>query len=283
VRNPRTPSGARHKRAAWRIWLLAAGLTLANPLLHKPLSDVCDWARSRWGFASYNLAALIAIPCASLLAVSPMLIRRRTALVRPATLLKTLILCAVSVAAQRWLLVANIELIHLPQYAVLAVVLLAAGVDAPSAYLLSIAAGVLDETYQHLVIYAHVAGTYFDVNDMVLNAIGAAWGVALFAGTFEASVEDAPRFIHFPESKTERRWRLSRGLGGLMLLAAFLIALWLDPPRFTPFLSPTTSGRAVYRVMSCAEGIVACTLLWGLIRVERRRVPAVDHARLAWT
>jgi hypothetical protein len=35
--------------------------------------------------------------------------------------------------------------------------------------------GVLDEGYQHLVIYAAIPGAHFDWNDVILNAIGAAW------------------------------------------------------------------------------------------------------------
>jgi hypothetical protein len=41
--------------------------------------------------------------------------------------------------------------------------------------------GVLDELYQGLVIYAHLPVTRFDINDVVLNAIGAAWAVVLAA------------------------------------------------------------------------------------------------------
>jgi hypothetical protein len=52
--------------------------------------------------------------------------------------------------------------------------------------------------------------------------------------------------------------------GATIAVLAFPIVLWLDPPRFRPLLSPTTSGRAMYRVMSSAEGLVVCTLLWGM-------------------
>jgi hypothetical protein len=257
-----------------RVWLVAAMLTLANPVLHKSISDVCDWVRARWGFESYNVTALIAIPVASLLVVLPALIRRRAVLLRTPTLVNVLIVSGISFAAQHWLLVANVELIHLPQFALLATLLLAAGLDASSAYLLSTAAGVLDETYQHLVIYAGVAGTYFDINDIVLNAIGAAWGVVLFAGMFEARM------------KTALSWRT----GVAVAAVALPVLWWLDPPRFSPFLSPTTSGRITYRVMSSAEGLVACALLWGMTRFVTRPEIAGSRteiagppARPAWT
>ncbi|MBF8300751.1 MAG: VanZ protein [Acidobacteria bacterium] len=165
-----------------RAWLLVA-LTIAYPLLHKDVSDVFDWASARWGFSAYNRAALIAIPLISILAMAPALARRRDLLLRTPTVAGVLVLTASTWAAQRWLMVVNIELIHLPQIALIAAVALSLGLSGPAAYLTATAAGALDETYQHLVVYAGRSDTYFDVNDIVINAIGAAWAVVLLAGT----------------------------------------------------------------------------------------------------
>jgi hypothetical protein len=270
----------RSRRAAW---LIAAALTLANPLLHKAVSDVFDWARARWGFTLYDRTALIAIPVLSVLAVLPFLAGQRRLLVR--ALPSLLALTAMTVAAQHWLLVVNIELIHFPQFALLAVALLAAGLSGPSAYLASTAAGVLDETYQHLVVYAGVPDTYFDVNDIVLNAIGAAWGVVLFADVFRRT--SAGREGSSPSARDSRsgaleaatvglgRWVTRPRMAALMLLA-LLVAVWLDPPQFTPLLRTIPSGRLMYRVMSTAEGLVVCTVLWGLVafRMRGTKTPA---------
>ena len=248
-----------------RAWIIAAALTLANPLLHKAVSDVCDWFRARWGFTIYDRTALVAIPVLSVLAVVPLLARQRHLLVRPLPIAGILVLTALTVAAQYWLMVVNIELIHLPQYALLAAVLLAAGLSGPSAYLASTAAGILDETYQHLVVYAGVADTYFDVNDIVLNAIGAAWGVVLFADVFRRRSAAAE----------PGRWLTRPRLAALLLLA-LAAALWLDPPHFTPLLTTIPSGRLKYRIMSSAEGLVVCTFLWVMLGggVARKPQPA---------
>jgi hypothetical protein len=260
-----------------RAWFIAAALTLANPLLHKAVSNVFDWARARWGFPLYDRTALIAIPVLSLLAVASLLARQRRLLVRPLPIGSLILLTVLTVAAQRWLLVVNIELIHFPQYALLAAVLLAAGLSGPSAYLASTAAGVLDETYQHLVVYAGVPDTYFDVNDIVLNAIGAAWGVVLFADVFRrtsAGLEglsppggDSQSGAAGPAAV--RRWMTWPRIVALLVLA-LLVALWLDPPHFRPLLRTIPSGRLMYRVLSTAEGLVVCTFLWGLVSFRRR-------------
>ena len=91
-----------------------------------------------------------------------------------------LTLGAIGVAAQESLLVSNVELIHFPQFALLAGLILAAGLGAETAWLLATVAGIADETYQYLVLYAGVPNIYLDYNDMVLNAIGAAYAVCLF-------------------------------------------------------------------------------------------------------
>ena len=86
---------------------------------------------------------------------------------------------AITVAAQRWLLVTNVELIHFPQFGLLAALLLFAGLGPRAAWIGATLGGVLDETYQYLVDLRPPADVYFDYNDVVLNAIGAAWAVIL--------------------------------------------------------------------------------------------------------
>ncbi|MFN8641672.1 MAG: hypothetical protein U0802_08465 [Candidatus Binatia bacterium] len=76
----------------------------------------------------------------------------------------------------------NVELIHLPQFALQAALLLAVGLPPRLAWSGAVIAGAVDETYQHLVICAGVPDTYFDWSDIVLNAIGATWAVVLARG-----------------------------------------------------------------------------------------------------
>jgi len=258
-----------------RYWLLVAALTLANPLLHKTISDLCDWARARWGFSLYDRTALIAIPVVSALAISPMLARRAHLLLRPLTLASVLLLSAMTLAAQRWLLVTNIELIHFPQFALPAAVLLAAGLSGESAYLVATAAGIVDETYQHLVIYAGRQDTYLDFNDMILNAIGAAWAVVLLADILRPN-DSRPRPNGVDDARLIRWLQWPRGLGAVLL--ALPLALWMDPPQFSPLLRPSIGGGTLYRVLSATEGLIAGTLLWGMVVLVTRGGSATQHA-----
>jgi hypothetical protein len=88
-------------------------------------------------------------------------------------------LLAAALAAWWLLTVANIELIHFPQYAVLAVLLFAGGLHPTWALIGATSLGAIDEVYQHFVLYADRQEAYLDFNDMVLNCIGAAGGLLL--------------------------------------------------------------------------------------------------------
>jgi hypothetical protein len=154
-----------------------------------------------------------------------------------------------TLAAQRWMLVANVEIIHFPQFGLIAGLLLAAGLAAEPAWLLATGAGILDETYQELVLYADRTDTYLDFNDMILNAIGAAWVVVLFA----RHVPARPGWLRWPHAM---RWLLP------MVVAASVLA----PPQLAPFLRPS-AGFKLYRVIGLSEALAWGALLWGLVAI----------------
>jgi hypothetical protein len=227
--------------------LLAACLVVGNLFLHLPISNVCDWARARWGFPLYDRAALIGIPLLTAAVLIRPLHRERARWRHPLTWCVALSLLIMSLAAQRWMLVANIEIIHFPQFGLIAGLLLAAGLTAEPAWLLATAAGILDETYQQFVIYADRTDTYLDFNDMILNAIGAAWIVVVFA----PHAATRPGWLRWPYAM---RW----------LLPITAAALLLAPPQLTPFLRPS-AGFRLYRVIGLSEALAWGALLWGLV------------------
>ena len=55
----------------------AVCLVVGNLFMHLPISDVCDWARERWGFPLYDRVALIGIPVLTLAILVPLLWRQR--------------------------------------------------------------------------------------------------------------------------------------------------------------------------------------------------------------
>lgn len=241
---------------------LAAGLSIANLFLHKPISDICDALYARVGRGRYEVISVVGIGLLSLAAAVPAMRRLRQPLRDtwlPASLLG---LAAMTAASQRWLLVTNIELIHFPQFALIAALFLAAGVGARTAWLCGAVAGLLDETYQHLVLYAGVPNTYFDVNDIVLNAIGAAWGICLFGANRLAAAGPVARPRQY--------------LAPLVALGiAVALALALDPP--DPVLLRKAATGRPYRVLSTGEGLAAIAAVAAMVElaaIRRRGKPA---------
>lgn len=250
---------AHHFRSGRWPWAAAAVLVVGNLFLHKSISDVCDALFVRLGRGPYERVMLLAIAALSVAGGLVLLRGRVRALRDPRVTGCLLALAAGTVAAQQWLLVSNVELIHFPQFGLLAALLLGAGLGPQAAWIGATACGVLDETYQYLVIYAHVQGTYFDYNDIVLNAIGAAWAVALAAAGGSAGATSGAR-------------RLQRAVLGALLLALG-VSLWLAPPRVAatdafPYWRPALVRAATgndYHVMSASEGVAAVLLVWGLV------------------
>jgi hypothetical protein len=240
----------------WRSasWVAAVGLLLADLFLHKPITDICDAWVVRFGWATYNRWTFWILVSVSIAVALALLVRRWRGWLRPSAVAALLLLILATCVAYRFLIVANIELIHFPQYALMAGVLLAGGNPPGLAWAATVAAGVVDETYQHLVIYAGRPNTYLDFNDMVLNAIGASWLVLLVA---------AGTGSHTRTPQSARR--AARRLVVVVAVAA-LALLWLDPPRFTPYLRRAATGR-YYRVLSATEGVLAAALLWAVTRL----------------
>ena len=254
-------------------WLAVAALALGNLWLHKPISDVCDALFARIGRVPYEWVTLLGSGGLSVVAAALLLRGGAPALRSRAALAGLAGLALLTVLAQQLLLVSNVELIHLPQFGLQAALLLAVGLPPQLAWLGGVLVGAIDETYQHLVIYAGVPDTYFDWNDIVLNAIGAAWAVMLARG---GRVDPA----------TPRQRALQRGLL-MLVLAGLAAALWLSPPAVTPLDHPpywtpamklALTGRE-YHVMPASEGLAGLAILWALLALACRAAPAPAVAR----
>jgi hypothetical protein len=260
-------------------WVGAVVLVLANFVLHKPISDVCDALFARIGRVPYEWATLGGTAALSLAAAALLLRGGAPALRSRRALVAMLGLAILTVWAQQELLVSNVELIHLPQFGFLAVLLTGAGLPPQLAWIVATLAGALDETYQWRVIYAGVPNTYFDWNDIVLNALGAAWAVMLLRG---GRVDEAT-----PGERRVQRAALAA------LVAGGAVALVLAPPHLTPRDGFPYWGPALrraltgfdYHVMPAAEGLGGLLLIWALIALacstaRRRAMPLAAAALL---
>lgn len=90
-----------------------------------------------------------------------------------------LLLACVNMSTQM-LMVTKVEMVHYPQYALLAFFLRMGGLSARAAFLLGLCASIIDEGRQYL-LHPRFTG-YFDWNDLLINSIGLALGLWLTQG-----------------------------------------------------------------------------------------------------
>jgi hypothetical protein len=226
-------------------WLFfAAVVFLAGVFLHLPVTDFCDWLARRYGFTAYDdtvRRAAIAIGGMAFVALWLRPGRHRVAIGAAATSL--LIVAAI---AHRLIVVNAIETIHYPQYALVALLLVRGGASLDAAWLGATVLGAADEGYQAVAL-PRGAPDYFDWNDVVLNGIGAAFGILIAM---------ALRWrVHMP-AITGARW-----LGGVL---ALLSAAVFSPPVWSPFFESTPGGRWFHR-LSASEAVTILALVYGLV------------------
>jgi len=122
--------------------------------------------------------------------------------------------------SDHYLIVNNIERIHYPQYAALALLLGLSLRDEMLIFFVTSFAGFVDEFLQFVM--DPMKTNYLDFNDIVLNILGAAAGVVLLMGLRKPALENANRREREEDTKQEigselgtcknplRSWRSSR-------------------------------------------------------------------------
>ncbi|MGE0705108.1 MAG: hypothetical protein AB7F99_03660 [Vicinamibacterales bacterium] len=245
-------------------WLALAALLFAGfVFLHWPFTQFLEGVVTRMGFATYQRALAggflgVGIALAGAVAVY----RTPTA---HTTWPAMAVLFVLTGLAHQHLVLLNVEHIHLVQYGVLALVLVKAGLTLEQSWLATTALGAIDEVYQYLFL---VAGTpeWLDWNDIVFNALGAAFGVviALHLGAGRLDLSPRGRFVY------------------ALLLAATATALFVYPPVLSPFYTVTPAGLRNH-ILSPGEGLALnCALYAGVRaviawsgRLEAQREPSV--------
>src|SRR5262245_42567444 len=116
-----TPNGSPRTLRRLGTWAVAAALLVGNLFLHKPISDICDNLYATIGRVSYEWLTLLGLGALSV-AGALVVLRRSAVVLRQRHVLACVVaLAAITLVAQRELLVSNVELIHLPQFGLLAV------------------------------------------------------------------------------------------------------------------------------------------------------------------
>lgn len=232
-------------------WLAAVALVfVADLFLHLPVTDLCDVIAARLGLRLYDRLAAVGFAVVGV--ATPIVIARWRAPAASFLALATTVLLGVALVVQKTLLVASIENIHYPQYALLAFLLGQGGLPTELSWLLSLALGAVDEGYQWLFM---PRGTfkYFDWNDVFLNAVGAAFGVVV---------------LRLLSARTEAPF-ISGRVVAAVLGVAWVATLLIAPPK-TPFFS-VTNARIRYHVLSAFEGVLLIGLVWLGVRYLVRR------------
>ena len=85
-----------------------------------------------------------------------------------------------AVLAHYLLFVSNIEAVHYPQYAILAIMIYALTGGETVSVVLATLLGAIDEANQYFILYAGRSDLYMDYNDIILNLLGAVFGIAAY-------------------------------------------------------------------------------------------------------
>jgi len=119
--------------------------------------------------------------------------------------------------SDRYLIVNNIERIHFPQYAILAVLLGLCVRSEPLIFFVTSFAGFLDEFLQYVM--NPVKTNYLDFNDIVLNILGAALGVAFLLALRTPAIVERTAY--------EKRFKLVflLSMAGMALIVITALAL----------------------------------------------------------
>ena len=166
-----------HRRHRLLTAFLSGAYFVSTVLLHEEVSMAADWARITLGIGTYHMIITL-IGVSAILAITGRLYR---AIVREGSRRGPILFywgLTVTLAALSYntLMVTNIEAIHFPQYAFLALAVFSLAGSYGETVTILTALGALDEAYQYFVFKNW---TYYDFNDVILNLIGAALGVVV--------------------------------------------------------------------------------------------------------
>jgi len=241
---------------------VAVAYLLAVTVSHDWMQQPAYWAQGELSHERWNnLVTAVAAPM--LIAFCVWLVIKLRSHARPFLAIGYLVLTvALAVVSFRTLLVMNIEVVHFPQYAVLGGLAFAATGRYGSSMLWCTPGAMVDEGYQYFYLYAG-RGIHYDFNDVVLDSIGAGFGLVLVficatpASRLNAGMPCRPMSI----LKCQSLWTSGA-------LAAFSLSLYLtgflrllpDPQHrplaivlrrggpSTMFWTPTTWGKTYHEL-----------------------------------
>lgn len=241
-------------------------------LFHKEVSGISDGLSARLSFKVYNdLIFLIGLMVLVVFVVFVLIriIKGEQRFLKIIYLVFTAFLVVIS---YQTLIVFNVEMIHFPQYAVLALPVFALFRHFGETVFWVTLLGAFDEAHQYFVLHPN---TCLDFNDIILNLIGAGIGVVLIF-TLLAPKSESLTFHANPSRKWNKYilFTISACIlfGGISLYAAGILRLYpeTNPPQAlivlrsqptpTQFWTILTLGKS-YHQLHPIEGIVVWAVL----------------------
>jgi len=163
----------------------------------------------------------------------------------------------------RMLFVISIEVIHFPQYAMFAILIFPLIGSYTATLIWATLGGMLDEAYQYFYL-APLDTSYYDLNDVVTNLIGAVFGLLILA---VLQVKEYSRF----QLKNSSIWI---GLGLVMIAVTVahlsgILSIYPSDDRpyhilrtWPPGFWSTVNPNVTFHVIRPIEGVVITFLLW---------------------
>jgi hypothetical protein len=236
-------------------WLGAAAVLFAADLfLHLPVTDVCDALVKRYGFFPFDGFVRRGFEAVGVVCLCGAWMWPRQE--RPVVGTAALVLTMVVVAAQMLIVLNGVEDVHYPQYALLAYTLARGLPGLEAAWLGATFLGAVDEGYQFVAL-PRGTPAYFDWNDVVLNAIGSAFGIVVAIMLARRVLDREP---------------LSRRGVLLIVCAGLVTAMIVAPPVFRPFSDITPGGRRFHNMASWEALTVVAMIWWGVRYLVARTV-----------
>ena len=174
------------------------------------------------------------------------------------------------------LLVVHSEIIHFPQYALIALLLFPLVRNLPETFFLTVVLGLVDECYQYFVLAPNKTA-YLDFNDIWLNTLGGGLGILLAGIVFPKYLIPKAHYLRIDGVIFKGLLTIST-LFALFFFSGFMGYNSEIHPNATYFIfkeEPDSFWTAsdfevVYHIVSPAEGILAMTFyFWMLFPLEK--------------
>ena len=254
---------------------LASTYLIAVIVFHRSVSAIFDWLSERLSFKVYNdfiflISLIVVVVCGVFVLVKIVKGERRCQKIIYCTFTAFLV-----VVSYKTLVVFNVENIHFPQYAILALPVFALLKHFGATVFWVTLFGAFDEAYQYFILYRNVNTVYLDFNDIVLNLIGAGIGVVLIY-TLSDLKSESPAFCPNSSGRCNKFIILAVTacilLGGVSLYAAGILRFYPDPsaaeppillsriPAQTQFWTIPTYGKP-FHIFHPVEGIIFSAIL----------------------